>query len=139
SPRSPRGRDRAGTAARSPSRANISRRPRHTRSDGTSLIYLDVKHIVVKMNSSDAPVPPSLWTALWRASRTVEEHARRRIEGLGICPSDYGILAALVATGPMAVSALGKRVLLTSGSMTTAIDRLEQKGLVRRKDDPADR
>src|SRR3954463_11533951 len=80
-----------------------------------------------------------LFTALRRASRTVEERARRHIEGLGICPSDFGILAALVEAGPPPVSALGKRVVLTSGSMTTAIDRLEGKGLVRRRETPADR
>ena len=33
---------------------------------------------------------------------------------------------------------IGKRVLLTSGSITTAIDRLESKKLVRRTTDPQD-
>ena len=83
--------------------------------------------------------PCELWNALRRASRTVEDHARRHIEGLGICQSDYGILAELYERGPLPVSAIGKRVLLTSGSMTTAIDRLEQKGFVVRKDHPGDR
>lgn len=80
-----------------------------------------------------------LCAALRRASRSIEERARRHIEDLGICPSDYGILAALTESGPLPVSALGRRVQLTSGSMTTAIDRLEDKGLVRRRETPADR
>jgi MarR family 2-MHQ and catechol resistance regulon transcriptional repressor len=34
---------------------------------------------------------------------------------------------------------LGTKVLLTSGSMTAAVDRLERRRLVRRRDDPDDR
>ena len=34
---------------------------------------------------------------------------------------------------------LGREVLLTSGSMTSAIDRLVERDLVRRKDNPVDR
>lgn len=80
-----------------------------------------------------------LWVALRRAARSLEEHARRHIEGLGICPSDFGILAVLLREGPLPVSVLGRCVCLTSGSTTTAIDRLEAKGLVQRRGDPADR
>ena len=101
------------------------------------MIYLDVKYIVIEMSVTESPC--ELWKALRRASRTVEDHARRHIEGLGICQSDYGILADLFERGPLAVSAIGKRVFLTSGSMTTAIDRLEEKGFVVRKDHPEDR
>lgn len=89
------------------------------------------------MSSGDSAA--SLFVALRRASRTVEEQARRNMDGIGICPSDYGILEALLAAGPLPVSALGRLVVLTSGSMTTAIDRLAGKGYVKRKDDPADR
>lgn len=92
------------------------------------------------MNAAAHPASANhLCAALRRASRSFEERARRQIEGLGICPSDYGILAALTEAGPLPVSALGRRVQLTSGSMTTAIDRLEQKGLVRRREMPTDR
>jgi MarR family 2-MHQ and catechol resistance regulon transcriptional repressor len=99
------------------------------------LKYLDIKYIVFEMTAPSA----NLFLALRRASRTVEEYARKHIEGLGLGSSDYGILAALSDAGPLAVTALGKHVLLTSGSMTTAIDRLEGKGLVRRKESEADR
>jgi MarR family transcriptional regulator, 2-MHQ and catechol-resistance regulon repressor len=48
-------------------------------------------------------------------------------------------MEALLHKGPLAVKALGKKVLLTSGSMTAAIDRLERRGWVEREDDPGDR
>jgi MarR family 2-MHQ and catechol resistance regulon transcriptional repressor len=37
------------------------------------------------------------------------------------------------------VNEIGRIVRLTSGSITTAVDRLERKGMVERRNDPADR
>jgi MarR family 2-MHQ and catechol resistance regulon transcriptional repressor len=56
-----------------------------------------------------------------------------------MCPSDFGVLEALLHKGPQAVNRLGAKVLLTSGSITTAIDRLERLGCVMRHNDPKDR
>ena len=80
-----------------------------------------------------------LWLVLWKAFRAMEAQAGRSIAGLGLCQSDFGVLEALLHKGPLPVKALGEKVLLTSGSMTAAIDRLERRGLVAREDDPQDR
>jgi MarR family 2-MHQ and catechol resistance regulon transcriptional repressor len=80
-----------------------------------------------------------LWLILWKAFRAMEAHAGRSIAGLGLCQSDFGVLEALLHKGPLAVKALGAKVLLTSGSMTAAIDRLERRGWVTRGGDPDDR
>ncbi len=48
-------------------------------------------------------------------------------------------LEALLHRGPMLVGELGRRVALTSGSMTSAVDRLEARGLVERSTTAADR
>jgi MarR family 2-MHQ and catechol resistance regulon transcriptional repressor len=61
------------------------------------------------------------------------------VEAFDMCLSDFGVLEALLHKGPLPVNALGKKVLLTSGSITAGIDRLERRGLVERGDDPADR
>jgi len=37
------------------------------------------------------------------------------------------------------INEIGRKVLLTSGSITVAVDRLEQKGLVERRPSPDDR
>jgi len=76
---------------------------------------------------------------LWKATRAVEARARASVVSLGMGLSDFGVLEALLHKGPLAVHELGAKVLLTSGSITTAIDRLERKGLVMRGDDPRDR
>jgi len=80
-----------------------------------------------------------LWLILWKAFRAMEAQAGRSIAGLGLCQSDFGVMEALLHKGPLPVRTLGEKVLLTSGSMTAAIDRLERRGWVVRRDDPEDR
>lgn len=55
---------------------------------------------------------------------------------------EFDVLAALRRTGePYSLSPgqLGAETLVTSGTMTNRIDRLEGRGLVRREPDPSDR
>src|SRR5947199_6392188 len=74
-----------------------------------------------------------------KAHRTLTRHATRSIEALDMCLSDFAILEALLHKGPQSVKELGRRIELTSGSMTAAIDRLEARRLVTRTDHPTDR
>jgi MarR family 2-MHQ and catechol resistance regulon transcriptional repressor len=69
----------------------------------------------------------------------LEEHGHRSIAGLNMGLSDFGVLEALLHKGPLPIKDLGAKVLLTSGSITTAVDRLEQRGLVERGNDANDR
>jgi MarR family 2-MHQ and catechol resistance regulon transcriptional repressor len=80
-----------------------------------------------------------VWLVLWKASRAIEQNALNSIGGLGLGFSDFAVLETLLHKGDQPVNVIGKRILLTSGSITAAIDRLEAKGLVRRAADPADR
>lgn len=86
-----------------------------------------------------SPGAARLWLSLWRAARAVEGHARRNIEGLGLGLTDFAVLEALLHKGPLPVGSIGRTVMLTSGSMTAAVDRLEARDLVERRADPADR
>ena len=80
-----------------------------------------------------------LWLLLWKTTKALEAHARRSVEATGLCLSDFGVLEALLHKGPLPVSALGKKILVSSGSVTAAVDRLERGGLVERMGAPADR
>ena len=80
-----------------------------------------------------------LWLLLWKASKAVEAHAQRSVNTTGLCLSDFGVLEALLHKGPLPIGALGKKVLLSSGSMTAAVDRLERSGLVERAAASTDR
>jgi MarR family transcriptional regulator, 2-MHQ and catechol-resistance regulon repressor len=80
-----------------------------------------------------------LWLVLWKAFDALQVHALESIRSLGLGLSDFGVLEVLLHKGPLPVNALGAKIRLTSGSISIAIDRLEEKGLVERKEDPDDR
>jgi MarR family 2-MHQ and catechol resistance regulon transcriptional repressor len=80
-----------------------------------------------------------LWNILMKAHHALHDVALHSIENTGMCFSDFAVLEALLHKGPMAVNAIGAKVHLTSGSITTAVTRLESRGLVTRQNDAADR
>lgn len=95
--------------------------------------------MTVTQSTRSIPTGIHLWLLLWKAARVQEAYARRSVEAMGLCLSDFGALEALLHRGPLPVNTLGKIILISSGSMTAAIDRLERQGLVERKDSPTDR
>src|SRR5436190_18081463 len=80
-----------------------------------------------------------VWLVLWKAARAVEAYAQISVSQLEICGSDFAVLEALLHKGPLPVNEIGRKILLTSGSITTAVDRLEDKGLVERRAHGTDR
>jgi MarR family 2-MHQ and catechol resistance regulon transcriptional repressor len=80
-----------------------------------------------------------VWLVLWKAARAVEAYAEISVSQLAICGSDFAVLEALLHKGPLPVNEIGRKILLTSGSITTAVDRLEGKGLVERRAHGTDR
>ena len=80
-----------------------------------------------------------VFLVLWKAARAVQAYAEKSVSELQMCGSDFAALAALLHKGPLPVNEIGKKVLLTSGSITVAVDRLETKGLVERRAHGTDR
>lgn len=80
-----------------------------------------------------------LFVVLSRAHRTLAEHARRDQERHGLGATEFAVLEALYHKGALLVGEVGARILLTSGSTTYVIDKLEQRGLVRRRPCESDR
>ena len=80
-----------------------------------------------------------VWLVLWRAAHAIEQNAMHSVLGLGLGLSEFAVLEVLLHKGPQPVNMIGKKILLTSGSITAAIDRLESRNLVRRTADPQDR
>ena len=75
---------------------------------------------------------------LWKAHKAMEKADRASIAGTGLKISDFTIMEVLLHRGPMPINTIGGKVLLSSGSMTAAVNRLEKKGLVARFQDPSD-
>jgi MarR family 2-MHQ and catechol resistance regulon transcriptional repressor len=74
-----------------------------------------------------------------KAHRSLGLHAARSLDGSGLGSSEFKILEVLLNKGPSLVNDIGRRIHLTSGAITTAIDRLERRKLVRRDADDRDR
>jgi MarR family 2-MHQ and catechol resistance regulon transcriptional repressor len=79
-----------------------------------------------------------VWLVLWKAAHAIEQNAMRSVSALGLGSSDFAVLEVLLHKGSQAVNVIGKKVLLTSGSITAAVDRLESRELVRRTADLTD-
>jgi MarR family 2-MHQ and catechol resistance regulon transcriptional repressor len=82
---------------------------------------------------------PKLWIVLARCHHALALLVERDIVGLGLCMSDFLVLEALLHKGPLTISEIQAKVLLASGSMTAAVDRLESRGLAIRKATADDR
>ncbi len=92
-----------------------------------------------KLESLSGGTGVHVFLVLWKAARAVEAYGENSISQLQMCGSDFAVLEALLHKGPLPVNEIGRKVLLTSGSITVAVDRLEQKGLVERRAHDTDR
>ena len=91
------------------------------------------------MKKSDYITAPRLWLVIVRSHRALTLLAEESITKAGLCLTDFAALEALLHKGPLTISEIQDKVLLASGSMTAAVDRLEKLGLVVRKSSPSDR
>jgi MarR family 2-MHQ and catechol resistance regulon transcriptional repressor len=91
------------------------------------------------MRKSDAVGAPRLWIVLARCYRAVSQIAERSIAEAGLGLTDFAVLEALLHKGPLTITDIQAKVLLASGSMTAAVDRLERKGLLIRTATASDR
>jgi DNA-binding MarR family transcriptional regulator len=81
----------------------------------------------------------SLGYALVRAFRTVNRKSNRALAPFGLSAEQAHILLVLWLDGPLKIGDLQRELALSSGTLTGAVDRMEQAGLVRRVTDPEDR
>ena len=82
---------------------------------------------------------PKLWWVIARSHHALRLLAERSIANTGLCLTDFAALKALLHKGPLTISDIQDKVMLASGSMTAAIDRLENMRLVVRKSTAKDR
>jgi MarR family 2-MHQ and catechol resistance regulon transcriptional repressor len=90
-------------------------------------------------SEKDSISAPRLWLILARAYGSIVNYIEGSIVAQGLGLSDFMVLEVLLHKGPLTISVIGEKVLLASASMTSAIDRLEKRGLVRRTTCDSDR
>jgi DNA-binding MarR family transcriptional regulator len=75
-------------------------------------------------------------------AKLMKQNTAQSLAQVGLKTWEYDVLSGLRRQGPpfeVPTTQLAKESLLTSGTMTTRIDQLEERGLVKRKPDPDDR
>lgn len=80
-----------------------------------------------------------LFIVLSRAYKAINEHVNKAIQANGLNPTEFAVLELLYHKGDVPLQQIGGKILLASGSITYVIDKLEQKGLLRRIACPNDR
>jgi MarR family 2-MHQ and catechol resistance regulon transcriptional repressor len=80
-----------------------------------------------------------VWLVMIKAMRALTRYAAAGIEDTGLGDSDFRVLEVLLHKGPLPVNTIGPIVGLTPGSISIAVDRLVEKGLVSRVESAEDR
>ena len=76
--------------------------------------------------------------ALLECAHSFERCSGLHVRELGLTPAQFDIIATLGNSAGMSCKELGEKTLITKGTMTGVLDRLELKGLITRHDSPND-
>jgi MarR family transcriptional regulator, 2-MHQ and catechol-resistance regulon repressor len=90
----------------------------------------------MKKTSSD---PVHCWLVWRKAHEAASDYLSGGIEETDISDTDFRVLEALLHKGPLPVNTIGPKVHLTPGSISVAVERLLEKELVSRVENPDDR
>jgi DNA-binding MarR family transcriptional regulator len=77
-----------------------------------------------------------------RSAGYIQKAVESELQKFGLAIADFDVLASLRRAGPpyrLTPTQLYRNLMITSGTMTNRLDKLEERGLVTRHDDPNDR
>ena len=80
-----------------------------------------------------------LWIVLTRAFMAVSAKVDAHISDNGLTTTEFAILEVLLHKGPLLLGDIQRKILVTSGGVTYLVDRLAEKGFVKREECPSDR
>jgi MarR family 2-MHQ and catechol resistance regulon transcriptional repressor len=76
---------------------------------------------------------------LMQTSKAVQERIRLEMSENNLTITEFSVLEVLYHKGKQTIQQIGHSILISSGSMTYVIDKLEQRGLLHRSACPDDR
>ncbi len=80
-----------------------------------------------------------IWLVLLKAFHSMAAYSSRDWRDNGLGDSEFRVMEVLLHKGPLPVNAIGPKVFLTPGSISVAVNRLHERGLVSRADSETDR
>jgi len=93
-------------------------------------MYRDDQERVISLNA---------FVKLLKSTDTVSTMVHSSLQGINLTISQFGVLEALYHVGPMCQRDIAKKILKSTGNITTVINNLEKRGLVVREPDLDDR
>ena len=91
------------------------------------------------MKKSEEQLALKLFIVLSRAHRAITDRVVEDISRYGLNTTEFAVLELLYHKGDQPIQQIGKKVLLSSGSITYVVDKLEEKQYLARKPCPKDR
>ncbi|MCM3399054.1 MarR family transcriptional regulator [Oceanobacillus profundus] len=91
--------------------------------------------LIVKKQDSSL----KLFVVLAKAYRAIIEQAEMDIKSKGLNLTDFAVLELLFHRGKQPMQKIGDKILMTSGSITYIVNKLEKKGYLVREASPNDR
>ncbi|MDQ1004637.1 MarR family 2-MHQ and catechol resistance regulon transcriptional repressor [Neobacillus niacini] len=76
---------------------------------------------------------------LMQTSKAIQERIRDEMSINNLSITEFSVLEVLYYQGKQTIQQIGNRILISSGSMTYVIDKLEEKGIIKRNDCKEDR
>jgi MarR family transcriptional regulator, 2-MHQ and catechol-resistance regulon repressor len=80
-----------------------------------------------------------LWVVLARSFNAVSARLNEDIARHELTPTEFAILEVLYHKGPLLLGEVQRKILVTSGGITYLVDRLVEKGFVKREECAEDR
>lgn len=76
---------------------------------------------------------------LMQTSKAIQERIRDEMSKNKLSITEFSVLEVLFHKGKQTIQQIGSKILISSGSMTYVIDKLEKKGILKRNDCREDR
>ncbi|PSL51004.1 MarR family 2-MHQ and catechol resistance regulon transcriptional repressor [Salsuginibacillus halophilus] len=89
--------------------------------------------------SSPEPSSLKLWIVLSRAHQSVLDEVKQDIKHHNMNLTEFAVMELLHHKGPQQIQHIGAKILISSGSITYVVDKLEKKGWLYRKPCDSDR
>ncbi|WP_404457544.1 MarR family winged helix-turn-helix transcriptional regulator [Oceanobacillus kapialis] len=80
-----------------------------------------------------------LFVVLAKSYRSVMEQVEKDIQSRGLNLTDFAVLELLYHKGEQPLQKIGEKILLSSGSITYVVNKLERKGYLKRKPNAHDK
>ena len=98
-------------------------------------MYEAENNLLIKKRDSSL----KLFVVMAKAYLAVMEEAELDIKGKGLNFTEFAVLELLYHNGAQSLQRIGNKILLTSGSITYVINKLEKRGFVKREQSLEDR